>query len=76
MHVTGIKFHGIDMDVHGYPVKSKHAVLTADPANSIPPEGGYIDGMRVMIGDFDVTDILEADALDKIESAALMEIGG
>jgi hypothetical protein len=66
---TSVQYGGLEFDVIGDFVPYSKA--TRDE----PSEGGYLDDARIMLGEHDVTDMLDYDYRCAIETLAVQGMG-
>jgi len=70
-HTETITYNSIEFEVTGDYLELIPATMytaNGDPGN--PQEGGYIDGATIKLCDVDITDLLNDETIEEIESLA------
>jgi len=65
-----ITYDGIEITVKGDFIPYKEGKTQGDPESCYPSEGGYVEGYEILVGGYDITDILRGNVESNIREAA------
>lgn len=74
MTTVETEYKGIPMAIIGEAEAHVPQRLTADPYYSTPEDGGWFEAQSVLVGSYDIIDLLDADILANIEERAYQEV--